>query len=112
MLAPALTPSNSTAPKISLAQRRAVVAEDVVGRGGVEEEVRQIAVRTLSYGGRCLRSMRVSLFIKKKARDDIAGFLQPDARCSEALKLQRDNEAASGASIKMRMPEAWNAGRA
>ena len=26
--------------------------------------------------------------------------------------LQRDNEAASGASIKMRMPEAWNAGRA
>jgi predicted ATPase len=26
--------------------------------------------------------------------------------------VQRDNEAASGASIKMRMPEAWNAGRA
>ena len=27
-------------------------------------------------------------------------------------QMQRDNEAASGASIKMRMPEAWNAGRA
>ena len=27
-------------------------------------------------------------------------------------QLQRDNEAASGASIRMRMPEAWNAGRA
>ena len=26
--------------------------------------------------------------------------------------LQRDNEAESGASIRMRMPEAWNAGRA
>src|SRR6478735_9089192 len=28
------------------------------------------------------------------------------------VPVQRDNEAASGASIKMRMPEAWNAGRA
>ena len=28
------------------------------------------------------------------------------------VAVQRDNEAASGASIKMRMPEAWNAGRA
>jgi hypothetical protein len=27
-------------------------------------------------------------------------------------QMQRDNEAESGASIRMRMPEAWNAGRA
>ena len=28
------------------------------------------------------------------------------------LTLQRDNEDARGASIRMRMPRAWNAGRA
>jgi hypothetical protein len=28
------------------------------------------------------------------------------------LVVQRDNEAERGASIRMRMPEAWNAGRA
>ena len=27
-------------------------------------------------------------------------------------RVQRDNEAERGASIRMRMPEAWNAGRA
>lgn len=36
----------------------------------------------------------------------------PLAREARATLVQRDNEAASGASIKMRMPEAWNAGRA
>jgi hypothetical protein len=30
----------------------------------------------------------------------------------ERAQLQRDNEAERGASIRMRMPEAWNAGRA
>jgi hypothetical protein len=28
------------------------------------------------------------------------------------IPLRRDNEAERGASIRMRMPEAWNAGRA
>jgi hypothetical protein len=27
-------------------------------------------------------------------------------------RMRRDNEAERGASIRMRMPEAWNAGRA
>lgn len=42
---------------------------------------------------------------------------QPAARVFHLLiamrpYLQRDNEAARGASIRMRMPSAWNAGRA
>jgi hypothetical protein len=35
-----------------------------------------------------------------------------DTVMAEHLRLRRDNEAASVASIRMRMPMAWNAGRA
>jgi hypothetical protein len=31
---------------------------------------------------------------------------------TKRTSMRRDNEAERGASIRMRMPEAWNAGRA
>ena len=69
--------------EITLANRQTVVAQDVVGRGHVEEKLRQAVVRKVDLPTELL------LFGRTGAQDDLGAFLAFKLRCGRVVQKRQ-----------------------